>query len=123
MAYAKDGVAPLIWTEANSVKAPFAKTVLTVRPGRRRRCRASTTARIYDWAQLGATKSAPIYVYSAQEGSGTQSTFKTFLGFDPSASTNKVNCTDPAATGDKATTGGTRLQGPRRSPRGQPRRR
>jgi ABC-type phosphate transport system substrate-binding protein len=36
---------------------------------------------------------APIIVISAQEGSGTQSTFKTFLGKDPSAN-NKVNC-DP----------------------------
>jgi hypothetical protein len=103
VAYAKDGVAPLIWASAGGVKAPFAKTVLTS---------GLTTAQltgiyngsIYDWAQVGATKSAPIFVYSAQEGSGTQSTFKTFLGnFDPSSASNKVNCTDPAAPGDKAT--------------------
>jgi hypothetical protein len=31
-------------------------------------------------------------VFSAQEGSGTQSTFKTFLGFDPSSASNHVNC-------------------------------
>ncbi len=102
VAYAKDGVAPLIWAEASSVKTSFSKAILVS---------GLTTAQIqgiyngtiYDWAQLGATKSAPIFVYSAQEGSGTQATFKTFLGFDPSASTNKVNCTDPAVAGDKAT--------------------
>ena len=38
---------------------------------------------------------APIVVFSAQEGSGTQSTFKTFLGFDPSLATNPVNCFTP----------------------------
>lgn len=38
---------------------------------------------------------APIVVFSAQEGSGTQSTFKTFLGIDPSAATNQVNCYTP----------------------------
>ena len=52
-----------------------------------------------NWSQVGG-KSAPIVVFSAQEGSGTQSTFKTFLGFDPSAATNAVNCYTP--------TGGTK---------------
>ena len=102
VAYAKDGVAPLIWAEASDAKSTFSKAVLAT---------GLTTAQLediyngtdYDWAQVGATKSAPIFVYSAQEGSGTQATFKTFLGFDPSASTNKVNCTDPAVAGDKAT--------------------
>ena len=37
------------------------------------------TGTIYDWGQLGASKTAPIFVYSAQEGSGTQSTFMGFL--------------------------------------------
>jgi hypothetical protein len=106
VAYAKDGVAPLIWSEANSVKAPFAKTILTSGLSTAQ-LEGIYNGSIYDWAQLGATKSAPIFVYSAQEGSGTQATFKTFLGnFDPSASTNKVNCTDPAVIGDKATTAG-----------------
>jgi hypothetical protein len=36
---------------------------------------------------------APIAVFSAQTGSGTQSQFKTSLGFDPSGS-NPVNCTN-----------------------------
>jgi ABC-type phosphate transport system substrate-binding protein len=38
---------------------------------------------------------APIVVFSAQEGSGTQSTWKGYLGFDPSLDTNAVNCFAP----------------------------
>jgi hypothetical protein len=49
---------------------------------------------ITNWSAVGGT-SAPIVVFSAQEGSGTQSTFKTFLGFDPSMATNQVNCYKP----------------------------
>jgi len=102
VAYAKDGVAPLIFTEFNGQKTPFS-TVVSKLPG-------LTTAElqgiyngsIYDWGQIpGVHTSMPIYVYSAQEGSGTQSTFKTFLGTDPSAATNKVNCTDPVTPGTK----------------------
>ncbi|HXZ62328.1 MAG TPA: substrate-binding domain-containing protein, partial [Acidimicrobiales bacterium] len=99
VAYAKDGVAPLIFTDYSSAKTSFGKNVAT---------NGLTTAdlqdiyngTIYDWGQLPGDKdSAPIFVYSAQEGSGTQSTFKTFLGFDPSSASNKVNCTDPVTAG------------------------
>jgi len=105
VAYAKDGVAPLIFTEFNGAKTEFGKTIVTS---------GLTTLQleqiyngtIYDWGQLGAKASAPIFVYSAQEGSGTQSTFKTFLGNnDPSASTNGVNCKDPVAIGTKVSAG------------------
>ena len=48
---------------------------------------------------------APIVVYAAQEGSGTQSTWKTFLGFDPSLSTNPVNCFIPKHTTTKTCVG------------------
>ncbi len=51
---------------------------------------------------------APIAVFSAQSGSGTQSQFKTALGFDPSGST-KVNCTGYGNTLASANTG---CQGP-----------
>lgn len=62
---------------------------------------------VYDWGQLGATKTAPIVVFSAQEGSGTQSTWQTFLdntigggsSFDPTSASNPVNCVDPIAAG------------------------
>ena len=43
-----------------------------------------------NWNQVGGGN-APIVVFSAQTGSGTQSTFKTFLGYDPTGATS-VNC-------------------------------
>ena len=107
VAYAKDGVAPLVFSEFNGAKTSFGK-VVSSSPG------LSTTqlqdiynGTIYDWGQIvGVKDSAPIFVYSAQEGSGTQSTFKTFLGFDPSASSEKVNCKDPVAAGTKVVLAG-----------------
>ncbi|MHB8439339.1 MAG: substrate-binding domain-containing protein [Acidimicrobiales bacterium] len=45
-------------------------------------------------SQCGAD--APIVVFSAQEGSGTQGTWKTYMGYDPSAATNQVNCYTPS---------------------------
>jgi ABC-type phosphate transport system substrate-binding protein len=50
-----------------------------------------------NWDQVGGTN-APIVVFSAQEGSGTQSTWKGYLGYDPSAATNQVNCTNITVT-------------------------
>jgi ABC-type phosphate transport system substrate-binding protein len=47
-----------------------------------------------NWDQVGGAN-APIVVFSAQEGSGTQGTFKTFLGLDPSSASNAVNCYTP----------------------------
>ena len=44
-----------------------------------------------NWNQVGGSDS-PIAVFSAQTGSGTQSTFKTYLGVDPSDSSRSVNC-------------------------------
>jgi hypothetical protein len=49
---------------------------------------------ITNWDQLGGAN-APILVFSAQEGSGTQSTWKTYVGnnsLDPSKLGTKVNC-------------------------------
>jgi ABC-type phosphate transport system substrate-binding protein len=112
VAYAKDGVAPLIFTETGSVKTPFGHALTATG------AQGLTTAElqgiyngsIYDWGQLpGVKTSAPIFVYSGQEGSGTQATFKTFLGFDPSASTNKVNCADPVKPGTKVITTPSKL--------------
>ncbi len=48
-----------------------------------------------NWDQVGGAN-APIVVFSAQEGAGVQSVWKTFLGFDPSSPTNAVNCYTPA---------------------------
>ncbi len=68
---------------------------------------------INNWDQVGG-KDAPIVVFSAQEGSGTQGTFKSWLGFDPTSSGNLVNCTNPGtfnhATGQ--VTGQSGCQGP-----------
>ncbi len=47
-----------------------------------------------NWDQVGGAN-APIVVFSAQEGAGVQSVWKTFIGFDPSAATNQVNCYTP----------------------------
>jgi ABC-type phosphate transport system substrate-binding protein len=112
VAYAKDGVAPLIFTEFNGTKTPqFALAASTGSGLSTAQLQDIYNGTIYDWGQLGAKSSAPIYVYSAQEGSGTQSTFKTFLGFDPSAATEKVNCTDPVPFGSKVSAGPTETDG------------
>lgn len=55
---------------------------------------------------------APIIVVSAQEGSGTQSTFKTFLGNkDPSAN-NEVNCDDSGGLAQAPTWNTSHCVGP-----------
>ena len=60
-----------------------------------------------NWNQIACTSgvgtgvNAPIVVFAPQEGSGTQSTMKTYLGFDETLSTNKVN----GWTANSATTG------------------
>ncbi len=59
-----------------------------------------------NWSQLGGSN-APIVVFAPQEGSGTQSTMKTFLGADESASSNAVNCVTPAATAGGSNSGCT----------------
>jgi ABC-type phosphate transport system substrate-binding protein len=109
VAYAKDGVAPLIFTEWNGVKTTFGKTVSTLNGLSTQQLKDIWNGQIYDWGQIAGVRfSAPIFVYSAQEGSGTQSTFKTFLGFDPSATTNTVNCKDPVTPGTKIVTAATK---------------
>jgi ABC-type phosphate transport system substrate-binding protein len=101
VAYATDGVSWIHWTKTAAGATPSAKvpndslTLLQLQQ--------IYNGTIYNWAQVGG-KAGPIKVYSAQEGSGTQSTFKTALGFDPSAGANLVNCTgEPAEIGKGAT--------------------
>jgi ABC-type phosphate transport system substrate-binding protein len=102
VAYAKDGVAPLIFTEYNGVKTAFGKAVDSAAGLSTTQLQDIWNGTIYDWGQIAGVKtSAPIFVYSAQEGSGTQSTFKTFLGKDPSSTSNQVNCKDPVTAGTK----------------------
>ena len=99
VAYATDGVSWIHWTKDAAGSTPSAKVSnLTLA-----QLQDIYNGTYYNWAQVGG-KAGPIKVYSAQEGSGTQSTFKTALGFDPSAGANLVNCTgEPAATGKGAT--------------------
>jgi ABC-type phosphate transport system substrate-binding protein len=98
VAYATDGVSWIHWTKTTAA-TPSAKVASLSLA----QLQGIYNGTIYNWLQVGG-KAAPIKVYSAQEGSGTQSTFKTALGFDPSASTNLVNCTgEPAETGKGAT--------------------
>jgi len=105
VAYAKDGVAPLIFTEFNGLKTLWGKVVAANTGLTTAQLQGIFNGSIYDWGQIpGVKTSAPIFVYSAQEGSGTQSTFKTFLGFDPSSPSESVNCTDPVAPGTKVAT-------------------
>ncbi len=107
VAYAKDGVAPFFFSlYGNKVTLPgqVAPTTLTGSE-----LAGIYDGEIYDWGQLGATTTRPIFIYSAQEGSGTQAPCKGYLdpqsgygvtpSFDPSASTNLVNCKDPVLPG------------------------
>lgn len=72
---------------------------------------------INNWDEVGGAD-APIVVFSAQENSGTQSTFKSWLGFDPTASGNDVNCavegtvTTGTYTAPGSSTGYSSCQGP-----------
>ena len=90
VAYAQDGVPWFHYTAVASAATPSAAVKSLTQVQMQDIWNGTDT----NWSQVGGT-SAPIVVFSAQEGSGTQGTFKTFLGFDPSASTNPVNCYTP----------------------------
>ena len=102
VAYAKDAVTWFHFTKTTA-NTPSSK-ISTLSPPQLAQIWQGS---VYDWGQLGATKTAPIVVFSAQEGSGTQSTWQTFLdntigggsSFDPTAASNPVNCVDPIAAG------------------------
>ncbi len=51
---------------------------------------------IFNWSQVGGA-SAPIVVFTAPEGAGIQTVWKTFLGFDPVTETT-VNCKNPTTS-------------------------
>jgi ABC-type phosphate transport system substrate-binding protein len=88
VAYAVDGVSWIHFTKVGTSPTPSSK-VTDLTPAQ---VQGIWNGTFYNWAQLGG-KPGPIVVYSAQEGSGTQSTWKTYLGFDPSSTSNLVNCT------------------------------
>jgi hypothetical protein len=103
VAYAKDGVAPFYFTEFGGTKTPQAKVAATLSATKLAQIFKGA---IYDWGQLGSKTSEPIFVYSAQTGSGTQATMKTFLKvantgttINPTSSSRLVNCKDPVTPG------------------------
>jgi len=91
VAYAADGVPWFHYTKISPTVASNSSAVTTLLPSQLQQIYNGT---ITNWSAVGGA-SAPIVVFSAQEGSGTQSTFKSFLGFDPSAAANQVNCYTP----------------------------
>jgi ABC-type phosphate transport system substrate-binding protein len=91
VAYAQDGVPWFHYTKTGGTATPSSGVASLTQAQMEDIWNGTDT----NWSQVGGT-SAPIVVFSAQEGSGTQSTFKTFLGFDPSAATNPVNCYTPS---------------------------
>jgi ABC-type phosphate transport system substrate-binding protein len=90
VAYAKDGVD---WSHFTSTAAG-ANCSAAVGRLTTSELKAIWQGQIWNWSQVGGCN-APIIVFSAQEGSGTQSTWKGTLGTDPSAvqsSTFYANC-------------------------------
>jgi hypothetical protein len=92
VAYAQDGVPWFHYTTVAKVATPSA-AVTSLTTLQLQEIYGPTNT-ITNWNQVGGT-TAPIVVFSAQEGSGTQGTFKSFLGFDPSSASNPVNCYTP----------------------------
>jgi ABC-type phosphate transport system substrate-binding protein len=91
VAYAQDGVSWFHYTKINASTDTPSNAVTNLTQAQLEDIWNGTDT---NWDQVGGTK-ANIVVFSAQEGSGTQSTWDTFLGFDPSAATNAVNCYTP----------------------------
>jgi len=90
VAYARDGVPWFHYTLIKTVATPSGAVTSLTQP----QLLAIYNGTDTNWSQVGGA-SGPIVVFSAQEGSGTQSTFKSFLGIDPSSASNPVNCYTP----------------------------
>jgi hypothetical protein len=109
VSYAEDGVAPFYFSEFGGAANPELSVMKNLTGTDLYKIYNGT---YYDWGQVPnpstpskpiAKYSAPIFVYSAQTGSGTQATFKHYLqtvhgttSFNPTSKHN-VNCTDPVA--------------------------
>jgi ABC-type phosphate transport system substrate-binding protein len=94
VAYAADGVPWFHYTKLSSSLSTASAAVTSLTPTQLQEIYGPTNT-ITNWNQVGGAN-APIVVFSAQEGSGTQGTFKSFLGFDPSQASNPVNCYTPS---------------------------
>jgi hypothetical protein len=92
-AYALDGVAPMVGTNAGgSVTGTTAAFTLAEIRGIYH-CTAGHTT----WKTLGG-KTGAIVRFWPQTGSGTRSVYKTILGFTPSKAATKGTCATPATT-------------------------
>ena len=113
VAYAADGVDWVHYANVNGVasNSTVPGNILT-----QAELQGIYNGTITNWNQLGGSKSAPIIVFSAQEGSGTQSTWKGYAGStiaaDPSALTNKVNCFNVTGLNFNAAQNSTNCSGP-----------
>jgi hypothetical protein len=100
-AYALDGVAPMVGTNAGgSVTSPAAFTLAELRGIYH--CTTGHTT----WASLGGSTGAIIRFWP-QSGSGTRSVFTGMLGFTPAKTATKGTCATPAIT--KFTVSGTKV--------------
>ncbi len=112
VAYAADGVDWVHYANVNGVASNSSVPSNLLTQGELQGIYNGT---ITNWSQVGG-KNAPIIVFSAQEGSGTQSTWKGFAGSatasDPSALTNKVNCWNVSGLNFNAAQTSTNCAGP-----------
>ena len=92
VAYARDGVSWFHYTQVSSHNTPSkAVTSLT-----QAQLEGIYNGTIDNWKQVGGI-SAPIVVFTAPEGAGVQSVWKSFLGYDPVTVTSD-NCANPSAS-------------------------
>jgi ABC-type phosphate transport system substrate-binding protein len=90
VAYGADALSWFHYTEVGKVNTPSSGvTSLT-----QAQLKGIWDGQYTNWNQVGGTN-APIVVFSAPEGAGVQSVWKTFIGTDPSLSTQQVNCYTP----------------------------
>ena len=92
MAYARDGVPWFHYTKVNSAATPSA----AVHNLSQTQLEGIYSGTIDNWSQVGGANK-PIVVFSAQEGSGTEGTWKSFIGFDPVTVTTD-NCAHPGTS-------------------------
>lgn len=112
VAYATDGIS---WFHYTGVQGPTGTAVPTPSANVTNLTDAQLqgiwNGTINNWSQLGGTN-APITVFSAQAGSGTDSTWASHLGFDPTTGGEPVNCSNPGTVGPTSSSGMGQCVGP-----------
>lgn len=94
VAYASDGMSWFHFTKAVSGTTPETTPSALIPSLSQTQLQDIWNGSINNWDQVGGTN-APITVFSAQAGSGTQATWKTYMGFDPTIGGKPVNCSNP----------------------------